>query len=278
MAENQINNGRYDNYIFDLYGTLIDIHTDEENPEVWKQVAAMYRVYGAVYTPAGLHRAYLKFVHEAERKMRREAGHPNIEICLDDVFVRLLREAPEKIDIAHRVDGRLFAELSDAQLQSCGWIYDIACAFRSLSRTRLRAYPGICETLADLKSRGKKVYLLSNAQGIYTRPEIEQVGLMPYFDDIFISSEHGVRKPDPGFLRELMEKHRMDPARTIYTGNDVHDDVGVAFSCGLHCNLYNPYGLSAREQRRQIEEMVRRFPGTSLDMVHLQPKAGKILE
>lgn len=27
----------YKNYIFDLYGTLVDIHTDEEQKEVWEK-------------------------------------------------------------------------------------------------------------------------------------------------------------------------------------------------------------------------------------------------
>ena len=26
---------KYKNYIFDLYGTLVDIRTDEDRPEVW---------------------------------------------------------------------------------------------------------------------------------------------------------------------------------------------------------------------------------------------------
>ncbi len=29
----------YDNYVFDLYGTLVDIHTDESKKEVWEKLA-----------------------------------------------------------------------------------------------------------------------------------------------------------------------------------------------------------------------------------------------
>ena len=29
----------YNNYIFDLYGTLIDINTDEWNDDLWKKIA-----------------------------------------------------------------------------------------------------------------------------------------------------------------------------------------------------------------------------------------------
>ena len=44
--------------IFDLYGTLVDIHTDEEKPEVWKKLALFFRYYGADYTPEELKEAY----------------------------------------------------------------------------------------------------------------------------------------------------------------------------------------------------------------------------
>ena len=29
---------KYENYIFDLYGTLVDIHTDEEKTELWEKL------------------------------------------------------------------------------------------------------------------------------------------------------------------------------------------------------------------------------------------------
>ena len=40
----------YQNYIFDLYGTLIDMWTDEYMPTLWKQMAAFYSLKGAAYT------------------------------------------------------------------------------------------------------------------------------------------------------------------------------------------------------------------------------------
>ena len=33
---------KYDNYVFDLYGTLVDIHTDEEPKEIWDNLALFY--------------------------------------------------------------------------------------------------------------------------------------------------------------------------------------------------------------------------------------------
>ena len=35
----------YDNYIFDLYGTLVDIHTDESDTAIWEKLAMFYGYY-----------------------------------------------------------------------------------------------------------------------------------------------------------------------------------------------------------------------------------------
>ena len=37
----------YKNYIFDLYGTLIDINTDEWSAKLWKSLQILYAYHGA---------------------------------------------------------------------------------------------------------------------------------------------------------------------------------------------------------------------------------------
>lgn len=39
----------YKNYVFDLYGTLVDINTNENNINLWKKMQEFYAFYGAVY-------------------------------------------------------------------------------------------------------------------------------------------------------------------------------------------------------------------------------------
>ena len=38
---------QYDNYVFDLYGTLVDIHTEEDFPKLWEKLALFFGYYGA---------------------------------------------------------------------------------------------------------------------------------------------------------------------------------------------------------------------------------------
>ena len=56
--------------------------------------------------------------------------------------------------------------------------------FRILSTEYIRLYDGAKELLAALRETGKKVYLLSNAQRIFTAYELKLLGLEPYFDAV----------------------------------------------------------------------------------------------
>ena len=57
----------YKNYIFDFYGTLVDILTDEEDLAIWQQLTSLYAAYGADYTPYGLRQKYLPKFHKNQR-------------------------------------------------------------------------------------------------------------------------------------------------------------------------------------------------------------------
>ena len=47
----------YQNYIFDLYGTLADTHTNEGKHYLWNKLSAFFSAYGAIYTPSELKKA-----------------------------------------------------------------------------------------------------------------------------------------------------------------------------------------------------------------------------
>ncbi|MBR5091119.1 MAG: HAD family hydrolase [Ruminiclostridium sp.] len=230
----------YGSYIFDLYGTLIEMRTDEESLPFWQKMAELYAVYGADYTAAGLRHEYKRLCKEEERKLIAEAGCRIPEIKLEKVFARLLSEAKHTHRTAHTF-GAGTDEIA----------YYIANSFRVLSRHRMKLYPAVPELLQYLRDSGKGVYMLSNAQAVFTTPEIEQLDLAKYFDDIFLSSDIGVKKPEPLFFEKLLQKHALDPERTVMVGNDFYADMGIALACGTAGAHINSDKLSARERAKQ---------------------------
>lgn len=52
----------YDNYIFDLYGTLADIHTEENDPSGMEKAGAFYGYYDADYSSEELKERYAAII------------------------------------------------------------------------------------------------------------------------------------------------------------------------------------------------------------------------
>ncbi len=218
---------RYLDCIFDLYGTLVDIHTDETRPEFWREMAGWYAGQRADYEPEELKSAYLQAVREAEAEMAAgdiPGGYQ--EIQLETVFARLFREKG--------------VDAEPSLIQKTGR------AFREASLDYIRLYPGAKELLLGLRDRGRRVHLLSNAQRMFTLYELETLGLISLFDSVSISSDCGVKKPDPRFFRRLLQERGIDPARAIMVGNDGDCDIRGAQAVGL-ATVYIRSNLSPAE-------------------------------
>ena len=73
---------------------------------------------------------------------------------------------------------------------------DAAQVFRSFSLRYVRLYYGAKELLAHLKKKDKKLYVLSNAQQVFTASELRYLGIYDYFDKVCLSSDYHCKKPD----------------------------------------------------------------------------------
>lgn len=207
----------YEAYIFDLYGTLVDIRTNEEKPYLWKKMSEIYSSMGAYYEPMELKRE-MRFLEKAQK----ESSCDNIEGAFKD--------NPVEPDLT-----KVFEKLYEQK--GCAVDSEVvritAITFRTLSRQRLEVYEGVKETLTRLHNNGKKIYLLSNAQRDFTRPELDILGLTPYFDGIMISSEEGCKKPSALFYNKLLQRYNLDVHKCLMVGNDEMSDIEGALRIGM---------------------------------------------
>ena len=65
---------RIDDCIFDLYGTLVDIRTDEEKPELWENLYLNYHKKGLTFDSTQLKLEYEKLVKEEILRMMTICG------------------------------------------------------------------------------------------------------------------------------------------------------------------------------------------------------------
>ena len=223
----------YDNYIFDLYGTLIDIHTDEEQPILWEKMADyLAENFGAKYEPKVLRKRYLEICKDEEDKLQALNHAMWPEIKIENVWIRLIDDHP-----------------------TADKIRTLCVYFREESRDKLVVYDGVIETLDKLKKAGKGIYLLSNAQRVFTEKELEKAGLTKYFDDIFISSDKGIKKPQKEFLEQLIKENTLISDNCVMIGNDLLSDVGVAFKNGIDSVFLNTYDYSDKKIDEELTEL-----------------------
>ena len=232
----------YSNYIFDLYATLVAIHTDETKPELWERSAAYLRRFGLLWHPQLLRSAYLKLCREAEAALRQETGLTHVEIDLQKVFETLLLTAP----------GTCPAQTPVTPADASALAAQFALFFRETSREYLYPYPATHPFLEELRARGKKVFLLSNAQACFTRAELAQCGLADAFDAVYLSSEHQMKKPEPLFLQKLLTEQGLQPEDSLFLGNDLASDITLAQACGLDSVYLNTFGWSMRRIRSYL--------------------------
>lgn len=204
---------KYTDFIFDLYGTLVDIHT-EESQLVWEKTALYYGYYGACYTPEALKKAF-----ENELRLRQAQAGQSYECFPDIPFHQVMAQLFRAKGIVEAADS---LGVQAAQL------------FRICSTEYIRLYPNVVESLKKLRKQGYRLWLLSNAQEVFTAYELRHLGLDTVFDGIYISSGYGCRKPDVRFFRALLEERRLDPNTCLMIGNDRETDIAGAKAAGIH--------------------------------------------
>ncbi len=206
----------YRNYVFDLYGTLADIQTDEHDPALWRAFSACAEKLGIREAPEALRDMCFSACRVLEAEKEKELAARGVPGPGEIDFLAVWEIVGRRHGVALTADEKI----------------ELSHLFRSLSTRRLRLFPQAKEILDALRRQGKKTCLLTNAQATFTLPELKQLGIDTAFDRIFISSEAGVKKPSPAFFGLLL-RAGFDPRETLMIGNDDECDCRGAAAAGM---------------------------------------------
>ena len=197
--------------LFDLYGTLIDIDTDESLEEIYRGIAH-YLTYHGVY----LHRWEVRDrYYEIMKRQKEEGGEEYPEINVEAIWNSFLGQEGIGAPLARRKLALILAQL-----------------YRAISRKRLQLYPDVKRVLDELRVT-YRMALVSDAQPCYALPEMKAVGLEGYFDPIIISAYYGFRKPDTRLIKKALDTMKLGPAEVICVGNDMYRDIFGASQLGI---------------------------------------------
>lgn len=130
-----------------------------------------------------------------------------------------------------RVGADLGLEFAAAQLQQL-WAADF--------RSWISVEPGSIDVLADLHAGGTRLALLSNA-GFDFGDAFRRAPFSVYFEQVFVSAELGLLKPDPKIYRHVARELGIEPTDMVFIDNK-HVNVAGAESIGVTSHVFTGVG------------------------------------
>jgi len=201
--------------IFDINGTLIDIHTDEGSEHIYRTISH-FLSYQGIY----LHRWEVRDnYHKIIDNQRRASAEEHFEFDAVEAWREFMK--------LHATDSTL---LTPEKLKQIPLF--LAETYRGISRDRLQLYPDVKAVLEELHGRFR-LAALSDAQSAWALPEMQAVGIESFFDPIIISSDYGFRKPDRRLFEAVLDKLEIVPENVLFVGNDMYRDIFGARQLGI---------------------------------------------
>lgn len=197
--------------LFDLYGTLIDIETDESLDEIYQAISHYLTYQGVYLSNWDVRERYYRIMKDQKEARGEEYPEIDVEAIWNELLLR---------------EGIKSSSIRGQQAKVIAYIY------RGISRKRLQLYPNVREVLDELQA-SYCLALVTDAQSCFALPEMQAVGLQGYFRPVIISSHHGFRKPDSRLFEKALDKMDLEPSDVIVVGNDMFRDTYGAKSIGI---------------------------------------------
>jgi putative hydrolase of the HAD superfamily len=112
-------------------------------------------------------------------------------------------------------------------------VRDFAHVFRKESIILLKEKPYTRQVLDAVRSAGCALGLISNTEELLTDYDLDQLHLKPLFDLICLSSQAGIRKPDPRIFTIALKRIGVKSNEAVFVGDDFEADVRGATDAGL---------------------------------------------
>ena len=113
--------------------------------------------------------------------------------------------------------------------------YDEYCSFvyENFARTAVR-FEETIPTLLLLKKRGCSIGLITNGNHALQYKKLKMLGLSDAFDEIIVSGDVMVDKPDSEIFLMMSEKLVLPPSQMVYVGDNPRNDIAGAREAGYH--------------------------------------------
>lgn len=105
----------------------------------------------------------------------------------------------------------------------------------------LELYPGVRDTLEELKKLDLKLAIITDANSYHTQARLTKVELLDYFDLLVATDTTGTKKPDPAHFLFALQALGTKSEESLVVGDSIKRDMIPARKLGLK-TAYASYG------------------------------------
>jgi putative hydrolase of the HAD superfamily len=116
-------------------------------------------------------------------------------------------------------------------------------AYRKEKAKHVQTYPQVVPTLNEIKKRGYKIGIVTDADTLQGWIRLTELGLENMFDAVVTRDSDGVRKPHALPFQKALAKLNVKPSETLHVGDWPARDIAGAKALGLKTALAK-YGMS----------------------------------
>jgi len=202
--------------------------------------------------------ATTQFALRARRNAVRAMIAAGVEADEELVFRELVEVIAEfSSNYEHHYD-KLLLRLPPQSLAHVNRALVVAAGVAAYHDTKFREltpYPGVIDLLIELRALGVRLGVITHGLTIKQAEKLVRLGLVPHLDSdaIFISDQIGIAKPNPKLYLTALRAHDLDPAATLYVGDNPRNDVAPPKSLGMVTVLARLNAEPTDEERRLPE-------------------------
>lgn len=97
----------------------------------------------------------------------------------------------------------------------------------------IKPVEGAIELLSYIREKGMKVVVVSDNIREMQEEKFSKCGMMDYIDELILSGDYGIMKPDPELFRRALEKAGCSASQAVMIGNSYESDVLGANNAGI---------------------------------------------
>jgi len=218
--------------LFDIDNTLLNFDTAEEY--------ALQKTFEKYQVPFSEENKEIYSRVNKEFWLQNEQG----KITREELFQQRFPKAFKEMGVAITHDTN---QINDDYLQFLSESHDLMS--------------GAFELLSKFYDEGREMHIVTNGTPMVSRPRIENSGISPFFQNIFISEEIGANKPAKEFFDYVFNNIENSQEKDfVIIGDSLSSDILGGITAGIRTVWFNPKNAQSKEivpdaQIHQLDEL-----------------------